>query len=749
MGIINNILLVGGTDSFFFSAIVDKLVKERFKLFHIAGADKSKSDPVNRKVVTYNIDIDDEYVHFVVQSVKPDAIIYLGAFDDRHLWKDYHRTSAKYMCELTNVLVAASDLGIKKFIYLSSINVYGFKNEGIVNEDTPLAPSNVKSIIVAQGERLCKDFADGNKINAITLRFGLIYGDLQFQSIGSDYILSKCLNALVDRHLTINNQIFPVIHVQDAAIAVYKATYLDGESGAYNVCDDETINDAEICDLILTEYRDMDIELEGDESFQPQDYVIDGTKFKNQFSFFQKTGHVEGIQNLAKYVKQNQYKINKNAAKKTRADDEKHDIKFYVKFLFSKMRNFLETLVVFALAILLDLALKRSLYLTGIDIMLIFIVVVAISFGKQQFLIALMLSLVYYVVTAFTEGNSLILVITNGSFVIRILFLFVIGIVVAHTRDRLHQRLDDQQSRIEYLENEYRKLDEINDVTVAVKQELEERMITYTDSLATNYSIIERIDSLILSKVYTKALDVTCSILKTQGVSIYTKDETGFTYNIKFWTDEKSQSLGKSFELVNMTEINEAFLNTGLYTNKKFEPGMPILAAPIINNGDIVAIAMVWDLKFEALTMYHINLFMTLMKVVTRSVQKADHYKKSLEKRFVYDYPKVSQSGIFILDEDEFVDALHTAIEANKNYSIPFSCLSINLDNVPMHEAIDIISPFITDMFYIYTNENRLEVLIIGTDSRTVDSFLHESSIINNPYSKNIQLLTLIEEDAL
>ena len=735
--------MVGGTDSFFFRSIVDKLIKERHSIFHIAGKNIAKAAVKNSRIVTYNIDVDDEYVQFVVQSVRPECIIYMGAFDDRFIWREYHRSSSKYVAELTNILVAASDMGVKKFIYLSTINVYGFNNEGLIDEETPLAPSNMKSIIIAQGERLCKEFADNNKLNTIMLRFGTVYGDLQFDAIRNDYVIQKCFNALLDRKLVINNQTFPAIYMSDAAIAVHKAVTLDGDSGAYNVCDDETISDAEICDAILTEYAEYDIELEGDESFIAQDYTIDGTKFKSHYAFFQKTKYKQGIQAVARYVRDNQYRINKHKNQKIQINDEKRDFWFYAKALLAVMRPFFESTVTFLLFWGLDYLLRGTFNLIDVDIMVLYIVTTSITFGKQQALVGVVLVMWYYVLQQHAAGNDYLAVFTGVNFVVRILYIFIIGIMVGHVRDRLHQRLDTSLAETLYIENEYNKLNEINDVTVAVKQELEERLITYTDSLATNFTIIQEIDSLLPVRIYTKALETVCNILKTKSVCIYVKKRYTADFKLDFWTDENSMDMGTSINIESIETLYDVLKTGGIYTNKELVPHLPVMAAPVMIDDRITAIVMVWNVKFEALTMYHINLFSTLMKIIQRANEKSSIYMSHLAAQFRREYPALANDNFCMLTEGEFAEAVEMSSEGMELYNIPYCILSINLDFITLTQALTTLRPLLTGMFYLFEHDNRLEILLCGISSSYAEGFLTRPDMIANPVHKHIQLLAI------
>lgn len=744
-----NVLLVGGAESFFFSAIVDRLLKEHHTIYHIAGKSISKAASINKRVTTYNIDIDDEYAQFVVRSIVPEAIVYLGAFDDRHVWSDYHRCSAKYMCELTNILVTASDLGVNKFVYLSTLNVYGFKNEGLITEETPTEPQNVKSIIISQGERLCKDFTDQNKISAVILRFGLIYGDLKCDDVNSDYIMNKCLSAIVERKITVNNQVSPLIYVTDAAIAVHKAIYLESDGGIYNVCDDETISDAEICDIILTDYIDKyDITLEGDESFTPQNYKIDGSKFNTDFSFFQKIKYKQGISQVVEYVRNNHYRLTKQLSKKTDVIDEKRDFKFYFKVFWKAALPYIETILAFLIFIGVQYLFEEILHIDGLDFMLLFIIIASITFGKKTALVSVILSVLYYVYPQLSEGVEVLSILISSGFIIRILYLFIIGVIVGHVRDRLHQTIHELEARNEYLESEYKKLYEINDITVAVKQELEERLLTYTDSFAKLYSIIEEIDSLLPLKVYIKGLAIASDILKSPSICIYARSPKNPRLNLIACTDENSKTLGDHIDVRYIGQLQEAFVKGEIFTNRNLEKDLPILAAPLLINGEIEAVIMVWSLKFDLLTMYHINLFVTLAKIMTHSLDKALAYRKTFAEQQKQRNPSIHESGAFLLSEDEFYTAVETAFEG-QNYNIPYSIISISTDDIPEKDIFELFKPLLARLVYVQRRDTKIDILLGGIEFNTVQNYINEpeiSAYINPEHIQFIRAEDILED---
>ena len=719
------------------------MLKERCTLYHLSEKD-SKSASVDPRVTTYHVALDSEYVQHVIKSVSPDAIIFFGAFDDHYFWPDYHRCSAKYVCDLTNILVTASDMNVKKFIYLSTVNVYGFDNEGEIDETHDIAPSNVKSIIVAQGERLCKDFSDREKINAITLRFGTVYGDPHFQDIHNDYIMKKCLDALVDRKIVINNQTFPVIAVSDAAIAVYKAVSFEGESDIFNVCDSETISDAEIVDIIMTEYSDYGIELQADESFKSQSYNIAGEKFKEQYLFFQKVQHREGIQELARFTRDNLYRL--RSKKHDKGDkDEKRNVWFYLKFLFKKILPFLETVILFALFVLLAYIFRDNPYLNQIDFMLLCVIIVSITFGKTQAVFFIPFALAYYIYMHWGEQQTFLSFLISYEFIVQMMLLFIVGMIIGHTRDKLHEKINDNEDRIEYLESEYEKLDEINDVTVSIKQVFEERLIAYGDSLAKNYSIIEKIDSLIPYKIYMNSLDSIRTLLKSENVCIYTKTNQKNIFSLEFWTTQKSKQLGSTLDLYSIDPLYNSYVQKEMMINKNLDNTIPLMASYVLVDNEIEAILMVWDVDFEALTMHHINLFTTLTKIITNAAKKSVYYKRRAEESFKFEnHININEPvHAYSLSKDDFVEAINLAKESKKDYKIPFSTLSISLENLSIRDAILDLQPILNRVYCMYKSSRRLEILFNNSNGEEINEHLKNTVISNNAKTDDTYLIAM------
>ena len=86
---------------------------------------------------------------------------------------------------LMNVLEACRWRGVKKFVYSSSIAVYGGRVEGVVREEDPFAHNNVPPASALYGagkvmaEHLCAFYKERYGLDYVALRISTVYGERQ------------------------------------------------------------------------------------------------------------------------------------------------------------------------------------------------------------------------------------------------------------------------------------------------------------------------------------------------------------------------------------------------------------------------------------------------------------------------------------------------------------------------------------------------------------------------------------------
>jgi nucleoside-diphosphate-sugar epimerase len=75
-----------------------------------------------------------------------------------------------------HLLQAATTERVERFVYCSTIGIYGHRAPGITDEDSPLSPGNIYERTKVAAERLVRDFVENCALRAVVLRPADVYG---------------------------------------------------------------------------------------------------------------------------------------------------------------------------------------------------------------------------------------------------------------------------------------------------------------------------------------------------------------------------------------------------------------------------------------------------------------------------------------------------------------------------------------------------------------------------------------------
>lgn len=120
---------------------------------------------------------------------------------------------------------------ISTIVYLSTIGVYGNQDGGWVDENTAVEPYSERSRHRATVEQQWLSFGAAHGKKVIILRLAGIYGPGQ-------NALENLLSGTAKRIIK-PGQVFNRIHVDDIAAAIWAGLNFQGQSGIFNVTDDE------------------------------------------------------------------------------------------------------------------------------------------------------------------------------------------------------------------------------------------------------------------------------------------------------------------------------------------------------------------------------------------------------------------------------------------------------------------------------------------------------------------------------
>jgi hypothetical protein len=294
---------------------------------------------------------------------------------------------------------------------------------------------------------------------------------------------------------------------------------------------------------------------------------------------------------------------------------------------------------------------------------------------------------------------------------LRLAVYVLVGILTGYAIDRKNRDIEAKDINISSLKDKYNFLLNVYKQTKVIKDELENQIIDSKDSFGAVYSIIQQLESLEIEKIFSSSIFALEKILKTDMVSIYTTNNDGTNSFMRL----KARSLaleGKvpnSIKISDFKEIEEIFDTKKIYINRKLDSNLPVMMAPILDRGNVIAIVSIHKVEFDNLTMHYENLFQTVIGLITNTLKRAYIFEASLrDKRYV--------EKTRVLTADTFESVLEEIRNNKEELGMSYSLLKVQNKDMGIDDLNDKIIQAIRDNDYIGMDKSdNLYILLSNT----------------------------------
>jgi dTDP-glucose 4,6-dehydratase len=256
-----------------------------------------KGDICNKELVEQVVKEDavDTVVNFAADSHVDRSIMDAGAFID---------TDMKGVFVLLEV---ARYQGIKKFIQISTDEVYGTITEGSFNETDAINPRNPYAASKAGGDRLAYSYWVTHGMPVIITRACNNYGPNQYPEKLVPLFIT---NAIEDKKLPLYGdgaQVRDWLHVKDHCEAIDFLIKQGKDGEVYNIGADNEHTNIETTHLILDELRKPQSLIEHvlDREGHDRRYSLDSTKIR-RLGWQPRIKYEEGIRNTVRWYVENE-----------------------------------------------------------------------------------------------------------------------------------------------------------------------------------------------------------------------------------------------------------------------------------------------------------------------------------------------------------------------------------------------------------------------------------------------------------
>ncbi len=546
----------------------------------------------------------------LLRSIAPDCVIFAG---NDYISSSHGEESDEDVTLLTRSLRAAVAFPRMKFVLLSSTQVYGNTGEK-ADESTDCAAVSERGIRFIQEEQLLEIYQKQYGMDGVILRVSQLYSDRPRED--QDDFLSRIFSAVTRGENRMSASVFQPLHVSDLADAI-KRVIDTGTQRVYNVCGDGKISAQRLYQLICWQQNLQEKAVQWEE---PSCITLaDSSRIRQELGW-------SNFRNLDEQLKKGE--ITYERVKNRGRNKKKWTIP-------ANIRQLVENLVIFeAFFFLSSLCNSHNLF-SQIDWLMIYVILIAISYNIYQSTLAALLASAAYL---YSQNLSLLAMTTFSSYAgaIQTFVQYVsLGLIVSYTTNTLKQDAWNVRLDLDMLKEEYDDLKAINDENVLIKNEYEERLLTSKTGFPKLYDLVSRLMVQEPDRILMETVQVISELVRTDTVAVYQGQAGSPWLRLVGALSDNSVMEGRSWNLSNFPWIYTAVTRGELYQGK-LGSGEPAIVLPIVCRDAPAAVVLIKTLPYECETLYHVNLLKTMSLLLRDSMEKALQYEElSRAERYV------------------------------------------------------------------------------------------------------------------
>lgn len=658
-------------------AVIDKLNKSKHRVFLLTGR-RDRKFSYKHVFERYDYPYEDESIKDIFESVKPDMVIFMGAYDTNFDWHRERQESVRYTASLMNMLSTYSMVGKGRFVYFSSHEVYGGSHYNNIQEQEAAQPRGFKAMAVAQGEEICENYRKTQGIETLVLRFDHLYGLPRKGQEESNLCFQMCLEALKTGKVSASDRrSFSMLYLNDAVELAYKVMMEEQPAlYCYHISSMEEINEVNLAEAVI-KAMGGGIRLVNNSVGDRYRLVLDGKAYQEEYDQRIFVHYEEGAEQVARYMKRHADSfISAEDTGGSRAARIWHGIKVGFKRVFP----FVENLICFVPFFILNSKAAGSEYFNRLDFFLLYVLLFAIVYGQQQAIFSSLLAVVGYFLQQM-YGRTGFEVLLDYNIYIWMAQLFIIGMVVGYMRDQLQFIRDENEEEVRYLSRKVDDIADINDSNVRMKQSFETQLVNQRDSLGKIYEITSSLEAYASEEVLFYAAKVLGELMDSRDVAVYTVANGDYARLFSF-TSKEAKKLGNSIKYTDMEDLYNDLKEHRVFINKKMDEKLPLMASAVYTEDQMELILMVWGIPWQRMTLSEANRLTIVGALIQNAVVHANRYLDALTNQRYLEQTR-------IMSPDAFGQLVHAFFGAKANGLTECALLEIGAaDRVQAAEAL-------------------------------------------------------------
>jgi len=203
--------------------------------------------------------------------------------------------------------------------------------------------------------------------------------------------------------------------------------------------------------------------------------------------------------------------------------------------------------------------------------------------------------------------------------------------------------------------------------------------------------------------------------MQNEQIAIYSVESSGKYARLEVKSKNIKQNIAKSPKLSDFRAALDSVKKGEIFQNAQLLPKYPAYIAPIMNNGDLVAMVMLWEASFDQFSMYYFNLLKVVTGLIQSSLARAAIFRNTnLEDWYLPDTR--------ILKPAAFDQTVNIRKQMRKNRISDFQILSVKRDGKDWVKFYEVLSKSVRDEDVIgLVNEKDTSCYVLFTQALKSD----------------------------
>ena len=256
-------IVITGGNGYIGARLCQYLAKEGNQVIPVClNHDPKYEDWNNKMFAIIDGDIQQDETIAKIAEISPDVIIHLVSLDHFDSEKEPGFVNNINVLPTLRLLNTFTKIGLKKFIYFSTIQVYGKLPNTIIDESYPVNTGNMYGLTHHLSERICDHYNRNTSTHVISVRLSNSYGDPIFHENNCWWLAINdlCRSAFLNKEIRLLSDGTPqrdFIHGNDVCEAIRILINTDERQvdNTFHISSGNTLTLMELALIIKREYQ--------------------------------------------------------------------------------------------------------------------------------------------------------------------------------------------------------------------------------------------------------------------------------------------------------------------------------------------------------------------------------------------------------------------------------------------------------------------------------------------------------------